>query len=293
MIKSMTGFGRNEYAVGGREYTVEVKTINHRYLDFNIRLPRQFSFFEDYIRKIVPKYISRGKVDVNIQFSSFGDELKSIKFDENLISLYLNEAKVIEEKFGIKNDLSFCRVMQLPDVVKVDDDKDEEQLINELSEALAGALEKLKSMREVEGNNLYKDLTAKTANLLTILSKIEEKSKLVVVEYKTKLKERVDELLKDVNTQLDDTRLATEVAIFADKASIDEEIVRFKSHIKQFNHTLELDEPVGKKLDFIVQELNRETNTIGSKANDLDISSSVIELKNEIEKIREQIQNIE
>ncbi len=293
MIKSMTGFGRNEYAVGGREYTVEVKTINHRYLDFNIRLPRQFSFFEDYIRKIVPKYISRGKVDVNIQFSSFGDELKSIKFDENLISLYLNEAKVIEEKFGIKNDLSFCRVMQLPDVVKVDDDKDEEQLINELSEALAGALEKLKNMREVEGNNLYKDLTAKTANLLTILSKIEEKSKLVVVEYKTKLKERVDELLKDVNTQLDDTRLATEVAIFADKASIDEEIVRFKSHIKQFNHTLELDEPVGKKLDFIVQELNRETNTIGSKANDLDISSSVIELKNEIEKIREQIQNIE
>ena len=293
MIKSMTGFGRNEYAVGGREYTVEVKTINHRYLDFNIRLPRQFSFFEDYIRKIVPKYISRGKVDVNIQFSSFGDELKSIKFDENLISLYLNEAKVIEEKFGIKNDLSFCRVMQLPDVVKVDDDKDEEQLVNELSEALTGALEKLKSMREVEGNNLYKDLTAKTANLLTILSKIEEKSKLVVVEYKTKLKERVDELLKDVNTQLDDTRLATEVAIFADKASIDEEIVRFKSHIKQFNHTLELDEPVGKKLDFIVQELNRETNTIGSKANDLDISSSVIELKNEIEKIREQIQNIE
>ena len=293
MIKSMTGFGRNEYAVGGREYTVEVKTINHRYLDFNIRLPRQFSFFEDYIRKIVPKYISRGKVDVNIQFSSFGDELKSIKFDENLISLYLNEAKVIEEKFGIKNDLSFCRVMQLPDVVKVDDDKDEEQLINELTEALTGALEKLKSMREVEGNNLYKDLTAKTANLLTILTKIEEKSKLVVIEYKTKLKERVDELLKDVNTQLDDTRLATEVAIFADKASIDEEIVRFKSHIKQFNHTLELDEPVGKKLDFIVQELNRETNTIGSKANDLDISSSVIELKNEIEKIREQIQNIE
>ena len=293
MIKSMTGFGRNEYVVGGREYTVEVKTINHRYLDFNIRLPRQFSFFEDYIRKIIPKYISRGKVDVNIQFSSFGDELKSIKFDENLINLYLNEAKIIEEKFGIKNDLSFCRVMQLPDVVKVDDDKDEEQLINELSEALTGALEKLKSMREVEGNNLYKDLTAKTANLLTILSKIEEKSKLVVVEYKTKLKERVDELLKDVNTQLDDTRLATEVAIFADKASIDEEIVRFKSHIKQFNHTLELDEPVGKKLDFIVQELNRETNTIGSKANDLDISSSVIELKNEIEKIREQIQNIE
>ena len=129
-------------------------------------------------------------------------------------------------------------------------------------------------MREVEGNNLYKDLTAKTSNLLTILAKIEEKSKVVVLDYKTKLKERIDELLKDVNTQIDDTRLATEVAIFADRASIDEEIVRFKSHIKQFNNTLELDEPVGKKLDFIVQELNRETNTIGSKANDLDISSS-------------------
>jgi len=293
MIKSMTGFGRGEYLVDGREYAVEIKTINHRYLDINVRLPRQYSFFEDYTRKAIAKSISRGKVDVSIQFSNFGNELKQVSFDEKLIKTYLDEASLLEQKFGIKNDLSFCRALQLPEVVKVQVDENEEEIIKEFSVALNSALDKLKEMREVEGVNLRNDITNKCENLLLILSKVEEKSNSVVQEYKVKLQDRVNELLKDANVKIDDTRLATEVALFADKASIDEELVRFKSHVKQLKTTLQLDEPIGKKLDFIIQEMNRETNTIGSKANDLIISQAVIELKNEIEKIREQIQNIE
>jgi len=293
MIKSMTGFGRGEYSPDGREYCVEIKTINHRYLDINVRLPRQYSFFEDYTRKTIAGAISRGKVDVNIRFENFGNELKQVSFDENIIKAYLAEASLLEEKFGIKNDLSFCRALQLPEVVKVDAGESEEELIKEFSIALNNALDKLKDMREIEGANLKNDITGKCENLLIILNRIEEKSKVVVSEYKIKLRERVNELLKDVEAVIDETRLAAEIAIFADKASIDEELVRFKSHVNQLNRTLQLDEPIGKKLDFIVQEMNRETNTIGSKANDLDISQAVIELKNEIEKIREQIQNIE
>ena len=293
MIKSMTGFGRGEYSVDGREYTAEIKTINHRYLDITVRLPRQYSFFEEYTRKAISKSLSRGKVEVSIHFNNFGNELKQVSFDEKLINIYLNEAKLLEDKFGIKNDLSFCRALQLPEVVKVEASENEEQLINEFSIALEEALEKLKIMREVEGTNLKNDIILKCDTLLSIIAKIEERATLLVIEYKTKLQARVNELLKDINIQLDETRLATEVAVFADKASIDEEIVRFKSHVEQLKQTLQLNEPIGKKLDFIVQEMNRETNTIGSKANSLDISQSVIELKNEIEKIREQIQNIE
>lgn len=293
MIKSMTGFGRSEYSVNGREYVVEIKSINHRYLDINIRLPRQFSFLEDYTRKVVSKTISRGKIDVNIQVNDFGSELKQVSFDEKLIKLYLEEAILLEKKFGIKNDLSFCRSLQLPEVVKVEADADEESLIKEFSVVLDNALNKLKDMREQEGSNLKQDLIKKSDNLLVILSKVESKSETIVSDYKTKLQDRINELLKNINLQLDEARIATEVAIFADKSSIDEELVRFKSHIEQLKNTLELDEPIGKKLDFIIQEMNRETNTIGSKANDLVISKYVIELKNEIEKIREQIQNIE
>ncbi len=293
MIKSMTGFGRGEYEASGHEYVVEIKTINHRYLDVNVRFPRQYSFLEDYTRKSIAKFISRGKIDVNIQFSNFGSELKHVSFDENLIKAYLDEANSLEEKLGVKNDLSFCRALQLPEVIKVDIDENEATIINEFSIALGNAFLKLKEMREAEGRNLHTDLIKKADNLLMLLAKIEDKSDILVLEYKNKLKDRVNELLKDIDVKIDETRLAEEVAIFADKASIDEEIVRFKSHVNQLKSTLDLDEPIGKKLDFIVQEMNRETNTMGSKANNLEISKVVIEMKNEIEKIREQIQNIE
>jgi len=293
MIKSMTGFGRGEYSVSGREYVVVIKTINHRYLEINTRLPRQYSFFEDAARKAISKAISRGKVDVSLQFNNFGSELKEVSFDENMIKTYLDEASLLEEKFGIKNDLSFCRALQLPEVIKVEAGENEEELIKEFNIAISSALDNLKEMRQVEGENLKNDITIKCDNLLNVFAKIEERAENVVIEYKTKLKNRVDELLKDSNIIVDDARLAAEVAIFADKCCIDEEIVRFKSHISQLKDTLNSDGPIGKKLDFIIQELNRETNTIGSKSNDLIISEAVIELKNEIEKIREQIQNIE
>lgn len=293
MVRSMTGFGRGEYVTDGREYVVEIKTINHRYLEQNVRFPRQYAFFEDVARKAVSKAISRGKVDISIQFNNFGSDLKHLSFDENMIKTYIEEAKSLESKFELKNDLSFCRMIQLPEVIRVEANENEDELIKEFMFALNDALKKLKTMREVEGENLKKDITKKCDDLLKIFSKIEQRSGLIVNEYKVKLNDRINELLKDVNISIDETRLATEVAIFSDKASIDEEIVRFKSHVNQLKNTLELNDPIGKKLDFIIQELNRETNTIGSKANDLEIANSVIELKNEIEKIREQIQNIE
>jgi uncharacterized protein (TIGR00255 family) len=293
MIKSMTGFGRGEYSTDGREYVVEIKTVNHRYLETSVRLPRQYSFLEDVARKAVSKVISRGKVDVSIQFNNFGSELKQVSFDENLIKTYLEEAKILEGKLSLKNDLSFCRALQLPEVVKVEAGENEEEIIKEFSFAISSALDKLKQMRETEGMNLRDDILGKCDNLLSIFSRIESSSKIVVDEYRVKLNDRINELLKDTNVLVDQERMATEVAIFADRASIDEEIVRFRSHVEQIKSTMKQDESIGKKLDFIVQELNRETNTNGSKANDLEISQAVIELKNEIEKIREQIQNIE
>ncbi len=292
MIKSMTGFGRGELACNGREYVVEIKTVNHRYLDVSIRLPRQFAFFEDFARKTVAKAISRGKVDINIQVNSFGDKEKCVSFDEDLIKVYLDEATTLEEKFNIKNDLTFSKMFELPEVIKVSGNQNEEELLGEFGEVLNVALENLKNMRQEEGEHLAKDISKKCEGLSDIFKNVENKSQDVVKEYREKLNERIEEILQDKSI-IDENRLAMEVAVFADKSSIDEEIVRFKSHIKQLLKTLELDEPIGKKLDFIVQEMNREVNTIGSKANNLAITNSVIELKNEIEKIREQIQNIE
>lgn len=292
MIKSMTGFGRGELSCSGREYVVEIKTVNHRYLDISVRLPRQYAFFEDFARKAVAKAISRGKVDINIQVNSFGDKEKSVSFDEELLSVYLDEAISLEERLNIKNDLTFCRALQLPEVVKVSNSQNEEELLREFETVLNSALDNLKAMRQEEGNHLALDITKKCEGLTEIFKNVEDRSKEVVTEYREKLTERIKEVLQDKSI-VDESRLAMEVAIFADKSSIDEEIVRFKSHIKQLLKTLELSEPIGKKLDFIVQEMNREVNTIGSKANSLDITNSVIELKNEIEKIREQIQNIE
>lgn len=293
MIKSMTGFGRSEYLSNGREYTVEIKTVNHRYNDVSIRLPRQYSFLEEHARKLISKHISRGKIDVNITITEFKNEDRKILFDEGLIKSYIKEAELLDEGLGIKNDLSFSRVMNLPEVVKVSADMEEEKIVKEFDIVLKDAIGNLGKMREVEGESLKKDIILKSENLLKIFKEIENKSECVVEEYREKLKNRLDELTKNTPGVIDENRFAAEVAIFADKSSIDEELVRFKSHISQLIKTLDIEEPIGKKLDFIVQEMNREVNTIGSKANNLDITRAVIELKNEIEKIREQIQNIE
>lgn len=293
MIKSMTGFGRGEYSESGVNFLVEIKTINHRYLDMNIRLPRQYSFLEEVIRKRIPEFISRGKIDINVTINDFEDKSKKVIFNETIIKTYLDEALNLEKELGLKNNFAFSNVLMLQDAVKIETSDNEEQIINSFSVALDNSLNSLVKMREEEGNNLKEDILNKAHRLLVIFSQIEERSQNVVEEYREKLRNRVNELLAKSDVAIDENRLATEVALFADRSCIDEEITRFKSHIAQLTKTLELNEPIGKKLDFIIQELNRETNTIGSKSNDLTITNTVIEIKNVLEQIREQIQNIE
>lgn len=293
MIKSMTGFGRGEYSASGFEFLVEVKTINHRYFDINIRMPRQYSFLEEVIRKKVPEYIGRGKVDINVNINDFGDSSKKVLFNESIIKTYLEEAKSLENEIGLKNNFAFSNVLMLSDAVKVESSEDEEQITKDFIVALDNALVSLRKMRETEGSALKEDILKKAHKLLVIFTQIEERADNVVLEYKEKLTTRVNELLSKSEVVIEEGRLAAEVAIFADRACIDEEMTRFKSHIAQLTNTLNLDEPIGKKLDFIIQELNRETNTIGSKSNDLAITNAVIEIKNVLEQIREQIQNIE
>ncbi|MBP3284320.1 MAG: YicC family protein [Clostridia bacterium] len=291
MIKSMTGFGRAEYENCGREYVVEIKTINHRYSDVSVRIPRQYSYLEELVRRFMTKAISRGKVEVNIQINCFADDKKQILFDENLMKKYLEEANRLEKTLGVKNDLSFCRLLSLPEIVNVSSETTDDEYAEELKCALEQAIEKLNTMRTKEGETLRKDILLKLQEIEEEFKEICKKADDVVPEYRNRLIERLKEL--EADQLVDETRLAGEVAIFADRSAIDEEIVRFRSHIKQFSDNLELNEPVGKKLDFIVQEMNREINTIGSKANCLEITNSVITIKNEIEKVREQIQNIE
>ena len=291
MIKSMTGFGRAEYENCGREYVVEIKTINHRYSDVNVRLPRQYSYLEEVVRKCMAKAISRGKVEISVQINCFADNKKQILFDEALMKKYLDEANRLEETLGVKNDLAFSRLLSLPEIVNVSSETTDEEYAQDLQHAVMQAIDKLNGMREREGENLKADILLKLNGILKLFEEICQKSSDVVPEYRRKLTERLREL--EADQLIDENRLAGEIAIFADRSAIDEEIVRFKSHIKQFSDNLDLNEPVGKKLDFIVQEMNREINTIGSKANCLDITNSVIAIKNEIEKIREQIQNIE
>ena len=253
MIKSMTGFGRGEYSASGFEFLVEVKTINHRYFDINIRMPRQYSFLEEVIRKKVPEYIGRGKVDINVNINDFGDSSKKVLFNESIIKTYLEEAKSLENEIGLKNNFAFSNVLMLSDAVKVESSEDEEQITKDFLVALDNALVSLIKMRETEGSALKEDILKKAHKLLVIFTQIEERADNVVLEYKEKLTARVNELLSKSEVVIEEGRLAAEVAIFADRACIDEEITRFKSHIAQLTNTLNLDEPIGKKLDFIIQ----------------------------------------
>lgn len=293
MIRSMTSFGRGEYFNLRREYTVEVKSINHRYYDINVRLPKQYSFLEEIIRKTVPKYITRGKTDIIVVINDFRDNGKRVLFNEDLLKTLIGEANNLQEIYGIKNDLSFSGIVSNQDILRVSANEKQEELVQEFIIALNSALESSKNMREIEGRILNDDIIKKVEKINNLLKEIEERAPYVIYEYRTKLQARINELLLNTDVQLDENKINIEVAVFADKASIDEEITRFKSHNLQLLNTLESNEPVGKKLDFIIQELNREVNTIGSKANDLIITQHVIELKNIIEMIREQVQNIE
>ena len=292
MIKSMTGFGRCEISEAERKFTVELKGVNHRYLDVNIRMPKKLNFFEASIRNLLKKYAQRGKVDIFITYEDFSENQVSLKYNETLAEEYLKYFKQMEEKFSLENDIRVSTLSRYPEVLTMEEQMmDEEEIWNVLEKALEGAFSQFVSTRITEGEALKKDLLAKLDDMLVLVDKVEKRSPEIVVEYRGKLEEKVKDLLAD--TQIEESRIASEVVIFADKICTDEETVRLRSHIAHMKDTLESAEGIGRKLDFIAQEMNREANTILSKANDLEVSNYAIDLKTGIEKVREQIQNIE
>ncbi len=293
MVRSMTGFGRGTYGESGKEFTVEIKSVNHRYVDFYIKLPRQIAYLEERVRESVSKSIFRGKVDIFISFEDRSDDSRSVTLDEPLAGAYIQAIEKLKEKYSLKDDLSVSLVSRFPDVLRIEKaEDDEEQLWSILNKALDISVSSLLQMREKEGNELRLSLLQKADYMEEIISQITNRSPEVVIEYKQKLENRIRELLNQQT--IDENRIAMEVAIFADKCGIDEELVRLGSHLIQLRDILSIKkQPVGRKLDFLVQEINREINTIGSKSNDIIITKSVLELKSETEKIREQIQNIE
>lgn len=292
MIKSMTGFGKGENEAEGRKFTVEIKSVNHRYNDINIRLPRFMISLEDKIRKHLMQKISRGKTDVYINFETFSQQDISVKLNEQLAAAVAQKLNYLQSTFGLKSDNTLDLVSRFPEVLTTENIEENEEIMYDiLLPALDSALEQFTAMREREGAALKEDILKKCAVLKDLTKRIEEKAAVVPEEYKQKLKNRIDELLGDV--PVDEQRISQEVLLFADRCCIDEEITRLYSHISQLEEILESDEPVGRKLDFLVQELNREANTSASKSGDLYITQAAIDLKSEIEKIREQIQNIE
>lgn len=293
MAISMTGFGRGEYKNDNYHFTVECRTINHKYVDINIRLPRKISFLEDKIRNVVKEYVKRGRVDLYIKLDLIGSEDVNLKFDEKLASEYVNILNNIKSTFNLQDDITVMNIAKFPDIIKSEEKEEDEDLLwSMLKVALDDCLVKLKDMRKEEGIKLSNDIDMRCDLLKEYIEQIENYSYNVVNEYKEKLNNRIAEIL-DNPSLVDENRLAQEVAIYADKCSITEEIVRFKSHILQLKKTIHKDESIGRKIDFLIQEMNRETNTIGSKSSDLNITNLVVEIKSELEKIREQIQNIE
>ncbi len=287
----MTGYGRGKLAGENYRVSVEIKTVNHRYCDFNIRIPREITPLEEKIKKSIQQYVARGRVDVFVNLEKMRQSKTKVRLDKELAGGYLDALKELEN-MELKQDVTTCTLARFPDVLMVEsEEEDLETIWQDLSQALRDALTNLINSRESEGEGLFLDLKERL-NKINLLSKgIETRSPVVINEYQKKLKERTSELLR--GQEIDESRLTMEVVIFAERSSIAEELVRLKGHIKAFNKTLEQNGPVGRKLDFIVQEINRETNTVSSKANDLEISGQVVEVKSEIEKIREQVQNIE
>lgn len=292
MIKSMTGFGRCEIVENNRKFTVEMKSVNHRYLDVNVRMPKALGIFESAIRMELKNHISRGKVDVFVTYEDFSESRSTVRYHREVAEEYLKYLKQMAEDFGLENDVRVSSLSQYPQVLTMDEaEVDEEELWKELQKAVSGAAKQFVDTRITEGEHLRDDLIGKLDGMLELVDFIEKRSPDLIAEYRQKLGDRVRELLED--TAVDEGRLLTEVTIFADKICVDEEIVRLRSHIETTKNTLTEGGAIGRKLDFIAQEMNREANTILSKANDLEISNRAIELKTEIEKVREQIQNIE
>ena len=291
MIRSMTGYACSKYEIDNREYTVEIKSVNHKYNDITIKLPRFLNKIEDNIRKKVAEYISRGKVEVYISFQNYSEKGRNIKVNKELAKVYIQELKELANETGIIDNLNVIDVSKLPDVLSMESDEDEELISKKLNIALEEALNSFVAMREKEGTRLVNDIQERINKISDTVEEISKFSTGLIEEYVVKLEKRIKELLKvDV---IDETRIAQEVVIYSDKCSIEEEVTRLRSHIAQFNDMLKKDSPIGKKFDFLIQEMNREINTIGSKANCLEITNRVVEVKTEIENIREQVQNIE
>ena len=292
MIRSMTGFGRCEAISDERKIIVEMKAVNHRYCDINIKMPKKLGFFESAIRNLMKKYIQRGKVDVFITYEDYTEHNLCLKYNKELAGEYLENLKLMAEQFGIENDIKVSTLSRYPDVFTLEEQSiNEDELWKMLEGVLDTACQRFVETRIAEGEALKDDLMAKLDGMLEMVAFIESRSPQIVEEYQAKLKAKVEELLG--NNTLDESRILTEVTIFADKICVDEEMVRLKSHIETMKATLTEGGGIGRKLDFIAQEMNREANTTLSKSNDLTLSNCAIDLKTEIEKVREQVQNIE
>ena len=291
MIKSMTGFGRGKYENEGRTYTVEIKSVNHKYSDINVRLPRFLNSVEDKIRKRVAEVISRGKIDIFVNFENYSNKGTTIRINKDLAKEYIKELKSLAEEADLRFDLNVIDVSKFPEILKLEDEDNDELIGQEVMIAVDDALEKFVLMREAEGKKLVEDIERRIYIIQEKVNEVTEFSSTLVEDYIARLSTRVNELLAPGT--VDEARLMQEIVIFSDKSSIEEELTRLKSHISQFLELIKQASPIGKKIDFLIQEINREVNTIGSKANCLDITNKVIEIKTEVENIREQIQNIE
>ena len=291
MIKSMTGFGRAKYETEGREYVVEIKSVNNRYSDISIKMPRSISYLEEKVKSEISKNVSRGKIDVFISFCNNSTKGKKVIFNNEIAKMYADGLKQMAENIDIKEEIYVTQLAKFPDIISVENDEDEELIWSELSIPLGEALTNFIKMREAEGQKLYQDINNRINNIENIVIEISKNSTRLIKDYIVKLETRIKELM-DVNN-IDENRLAQETVIYADKSSVEEEITRLKSHICQLRTFLDSDTAIGKKIDFLIQEMNRETNTIGSKSGSIDITNMVIDMKTEIEDIREQVQNIE
>ena len=292
MIKSMTGYGRAVETVNGREFTVELRSVNNRYLDCSVRLPRILTFSEEAVKQAVKNSISRGKVDVFISVRSEGGDEVQVTLNKAVLESYLTAMRQMVTEYGIADDISAATVSRMPEVFSLEKPQvDEEQLQADMMAVLTKALKEYDAMRCAEGEALDKDLRSRGETILSLVAKVEEGNAQTVVDYRTRLENKLKEVL--ANTAIDESRILTEAAIFADKVAVDEETVRLRSHLQQMNDMLTAGGAVGRKLDFLLQEMNREANTIGSKCTDVNLARIVVDIKAELEKIREQTQNIE
>ncbi len=291
MIKSMTGYGKSNINIDSREYQVEIKSINHRYSDINIKMPRTISYLEDDVKKEILKQINRGKVDIFISYYNNSQEGNEVKINTEIAKLYIEQLRGLAQDEDLQANIEVTDIARFPDVLTIKSNNDDETIKQELLEAVNQAVLGLVSMRENEGNKIYQDLNNRLDDIESMVSKVSKLSTGLIEEYVVKLEDRIKELLK--TDEIDKSRLAQEVVLYADKCSVEEEITRLNSHISQFRKLLDSETAIGKKLDFLIQEMNRETNTVGSKANNLEITNYVVDIKTQIENIREQIQNIE